>query len=579
MKQLFWFFTSLLIITQISWAQDDYYDNPDLYKTEHIYRFHADIQVLKSRKVHITEHIRVHSKGVQMVHGIYRDLPLEYEFQGGVNTVDFKLLSVQRDGKAEPYFTEDMDNGIRIYIGSKDLMLENGDHEFVIDYEVDHVLGMFEQYDEFYWNINGNGWGFNIDTVSANIQLPAGAKLKQWAGYTGTFGQAGKDFSVDTLENSMYFETTRGFAPSENLTVAVGWNKGAIDYPTSSEELWYWIKTHLVLIIGLLGLIALFWHNFVQWVRYGKDPKPGTIMPQYGPPSGFSPGLCCYVHNDYGKTNVAFTAELVGIATKGHMDIEKSEEGKLFKKTSYTFTKKLDDKHRPLLESERNLMNDLFSHGDVVHFVERTYNPNLKSTMDQFTSQLGEQTGDKYIRKNINKKGAAFAYWFLLIVAMGLLRWWLGGPVWPIVLVAILGLIGNILFAYLINQPTELGRKIMDHLAGFKMYMEYADKERIRLNNPPSMNFEHYEANLPYAIALGVADKWTAQFDPKELERGFSTGHLWYGGMMAHGIHNMNFNEISTTISSASTPPGKSSGSGGGGFSGGGGGGGGGGGW
>ena len=115
-------------------------------------------------------------------------------------------------------------------------------------------------------------------------------------------------------------------------------------------------------------------------------------------------------------------------------------------------------------------------------------------------------------------------------------------------------LIGLGLFTYLIQQPTALGRKILDHLEGFKMYMEYADKERIRLNNPPTMDFEHWEANLPYAIALGVAKEWSNQFDPKELERGFSTGHIWYGAMMAHGIHSFDMSSMSSSISSAATP-------------------------
>ena len=119
----------------------------------------------------------------------------------------------------------------------------------------------------------------------------------------------------------------------------------------------------------------------------------------------------------------------------------------------------------------------------------------------------------------------------------------------------------------------------MDEIAGFEMYMKYADKERIRLTNPPTMNFQHFEENLAYAIALGVAEEWSGQFDPKELED-FRTHHMPY----YHGAAIASFTDFSSTlnstISSASVPPSSSgSSSGGGGFSGGGGGGGGGGGW
>jgi len=95
-----------------------------------------------------------------------------------------------------------------------------------------------------------------------------------------------------------------------------------------------------------------------------------------------------------------------------------------------------------------------------------------------------------------------------------------------------------------------------------------------------------FEKYLPYAIALGVENRWADRFAgvlaaaAAQGQQGFG----WYSGSGDPWSNPTSFadsmgSSLSSTISSASTAPGSSSGSGGGGSSGGGGGGGGGGGW
>ena len=99
---------------------------------------------------------------------------------------------------------------------------------------------------------------------------------------------------------------------------------------------------------------------------------------------------------------------------------------------------------------------------------------------------------------------------------------------------------------------------------------------------PPDVTPEVFEKYFPYAVALGVENKWANKFSQYLEVAGQSMQNyqpIWYTG------HLGNMNQLSSdlghgltsAISSAATPPGGSSGGGGGGFSGGGGGGGGGG--
>ena len=116
-------------------------------QTEHILRFHADIRVQKNRKVRVTEHIRVVAKGEAIQRGIYRDIPLEYTYKGATYTVGFEILGIQRDGKSEAYHTKNLSNGIRIYLGSKDVFLSPDVYDYDITYEVDRVLLFGDRFD------------------------------------------------------------------------------------------------------------------------------------------------------------------------------------------------------------------------------------------------------------------------------------------------------------------------------------------------------------------------------------------------------------------------------------------------
>ncbi len=56
----------------------------------------------------VLETIVVESAGVDIVHGIYRDFPTRYRDRAGNRySVLFDIVSVRRDGNAEPYHTED----------------------------------------------------------------------------------------------------------------------------------------------------------------------------------------------------------------------------------------------------------------------------------------------------------------------------------------------------------------------------------------------------------------------------------------------------------------------------------------
>jgi uncharacterized membrane protein len=137
-----------------------------------------------------------------------------------------------------------------------------------------------------------------------------------------------------------------------------------------------------------------------------------------------------------------------------------------------------------------------------------------------------------------------------------------------------------------IAAPTKEGRAVLDRIAGFKQYLSITERERLDRMHPPEDTPELFERYLPFAIALGVENRWAARFASVLAAAAASgqQGMAWYSGNQSPWSDPGGFvddvgSSLTSAVSSASTAPGSSSGSGGGGSSGGGGGGGGGGGW
>ena len=97
---------------------------------ERILSFHSDITVDADASMRVDETIRVHAEGDQIRHGIYRDFPTRYKDRFGNNMhVDFAPIGVTRDGNDEAFHTENQVNGVRVYFGSSDTVLQPGDYE------------------------------------------------------------------------------------------------------------------------------------------------------------------------------------------------------------------------------------------------------------------------------------------------------------------------------------------------------------------------------------------------------------------------------------------------------------------
>src|SRR5512139_464131 len=156
---------------------------------ERILRFDSKIDVARDGTLDVTETIHVRVENIVINHGIYRDFPTKYRATGGRRVkVGFQLTDTWLDGQPEPNKVETLTNGVRVRIGNADRTISPGEHIYTIRYRATRMIGRFDGYDELYWNVTGNGWGFPIDRAAATIELPSPARFGQRAVYTGPQG-------------------------------------------------------------------------------------------------------------------------------------------------------------------------------------------------------------------------------------------------------------------------------------------------------------------------------------------------------------------------------------------------------
>ena len=546
---------------------------------ERILEYRSDIHVHASGELTVTETIRVRAEGQNIRRGIYRDFPTRYRDRfGNFVTAGFKPISARRNGENEAWHTENRSNGVRVYLGRSDRMLEPGIHEYTLVFNTNRQLGFFDDFDELYFNAIGFGWAFPIDRGEATVRLPFDVPADRIAthAYLGRAGSRGGEVFTDFPDSrTVRFATGRPLAPREGLTVAVGWPKGLIAEPGLGQRVRWFLSDNAAALILLIGLLApLAWYLWA-WNKVGRDPRKGVIIPRFKPPQGLSPAACRYVKDmSFGRNS--FTAAVISLAVKGQLVIQEDDD-------EYTLKRVLPSEKTELTPGEKAVLEDLLPRpGDLIELKNENH-----TEFQAARRALKKELGKEYQGRLFNLNLQYLAVPILMSVTAATIAAFLDGgpPVW--ISFALLTLVLHGLFLLLIRAPTVSGRLVMDEIEGFRMYLDTAEQDRLDRMKSPEMTPEVFETFLPYAYALGVENNWCQRFArelPEETQRkdGYRPG--WYRGRFrgARALHHLGddfSSSFSSSISAASTPPGSSSGSGGGGSAGGGGGGGGGGGW
>ncbi len=542
---------------------------------EYFDSYHSDIAMAKNGTLTVTEAIRVYAEGNQIRRGIYRDFPLTFTDAGGRELeVGFKILSVERDGKPEPYRTESIRRGVRIYFGSSDVLLDRGFHDYRLTYETSRQIRFFDTYDELFWNVTGTEWAFPIREASATVTLPDGVRAEELTVFTGPFGATDKNARAQNLGNRATFQTTRVLGPREGLTIGVKMPAGSVDKPTEAEERALFLKDNRNLFLAFGGLVLIVGYYLWAWVSVGRDPPRGVVVPRWDAPEGISPALVNYIDEKGfgGRGWTAMSAGFLNLAVKGLVELKDL-------KNSITVTRTAKSVEGQLPTGEATLLSTMTSSGSSF-VIEKSNGKRVQKLGSDFRDAMEKEHRRKYYLANwpqviggillslaclagllffgsLPEEGIVlvilpvFASVFVSIFALTLgqnLRQAksLTSRILAVAFIAFFGfvfltvfggiavtlfatgaanghlplfaavggiVVTNLVFFFLMGAPTPLGRRMMDGIEGLRQYLSLAEKDRMNMAGAPEMSPRHFETLLPYAVALGVEKPWAETFD------------------------------------------------------------------
>ncbi len=550
------------------------------FADEQINRYDVVIDVETDGDIIVTETIDIRVEGRNVKRGINRDLVKYFRQDGAKYAFDYKILSITRDGKREPYERMSEGNAVRLRIGDADVFLPFEDHVYEIRYRVKNQIRYFDEFDELYWNPTGSYWTFPILSASATVNLPNGSRFVQQSGYTGPQGSTDTNYRFVQDGDTYIFQTTQSLDTFEGLSVSLSFEKGLIDPPSGSDIRSLWWQRYGSLALLILSGLGLFGYYGRAFNKVGRDPPKLPIFARYEPPEGYSPAATHHIYHRGFSGDEALISSLMNIAIKKRIKISVSEAG------NTTLTRQEASNNAPALSADEDVLLARILGDKSKLTLGEAYSSKFATGYNAFKRRIGKTYGADYFKWN--RGYALFGIPITIAIAVYVVANTLNWTVWHTA--GLLGLAAmNALFLYLLPAPTRKGAKIRSEIEGFRLYLKTA--EELHLNSvevggdrPLPMTTERYEKFLPYAIALGVEKPWTKHFESLLPDESKAYDPAWTNQRKFGSIGKRNesiYKSIGSSVSTASTPPqsSSSSGSGGGGFSGGGGGGGGGSGW
>lgn len=498
-------------------------------------------------------------------HGIYREIPISYRLPTGETyrlraTVD----EVLAEGEPVPY---------RKYTEGKNLVLQIGDPDrtvrgpiaYTIRYQLRRALRRYDGEIELYWNAIGTDWAMPIARARVEIAFPpevAPTDVRA-VGYRGAYGTTGQ-WELGWADGSLVGEAA-GLRAGEGLTVAVRFPEGAVALPGAWQGFLWFLQDNLYAGIPILVLVGMF----TLWWKRGRDPKVGSVAPEYKAIAGLGPAEAG-VLLDNRVDSRDFAAGILSLATKGHIKIREIWTDESAREPD-DFELVATESDAPLTPYEQALRDALLGGAGSRKLSDLKYKlydkmPGLKTRLYMDLSEDGYYLG--------NPDHVRSAYYGIGIGTI-VLAAFLGSLTQSLYLGLALGVSGLIviLFAPFMPKRTGKGIEALRSVLGLVEYIRRAEVDRIEF----AAREKHFDELLPYAMALGLTELWTKKFDgllaqpPQWYEGRFPTfAPYWFGRRLVALQHSAYSAATSAPRSTRSGGWSGGSGFGGRGFSGGG---------
>lgn len=533
--------------------------------------FAVEYSILPDSSVVVTETIRYDFES-ESRRGIFRTIENTHPQSASVwykrRYIDIDIQSVSKNDSPEPYEVTSTGDSTTVRIGDEDVYI-TGPHTYSITYILRGALSSGYSGAEFYWNVSGNEWEVPIERIQARVQSDSVILQSLRDCYVGIAGATTK-CAIDVIHENEIVFSADSLSAFEGLTIAQSIDQSSLSAVEKIETTQWWIGIVPAFFVVLIG----FGWWLYRTLTVHRPPHP--IVTQYEPYPGVLP-MYTGVLQDGRLDPHDITAGIVYLASQGFIKIKRTNRKVLFLFTT-------NDYEVTLLKSGADapthfhtmILSLLFPDNEVKSTV--ALSEIKKDLAHQKKNRSTLMLLDKAVKEDLIERGF-YEHFFtskktiralILAVLLIILLILLGLGFLTMVVVSLY--IGLIVALY--RRRTALGYEALFHIKGFALYLSMTDATRFDFHNAPEKSPELFMEYLPYAIALGVEEKWSNVFKDITIPQ-----PKWFeGGSMQTFSATALASDIGSFSSSLSTSSG-TSGSSGGGSSGGGGGGGGGGSW
>ena len=201
--------------------------------------------------------------------GICRQIP--FTNQGGANNVLSSLtradITLTRNGEPEPIYSIDRyGDYYSVCTGDDDYVL--GEQTYVFEYSFVKVVTEFnidgKEFQELYWDANGNGATQRFDSVTARLHFD---NIDDWSGkswcYVGEYGQDGSErCEITPIDDGVQF-VSKNLSSYETLTFDAELKAGSFVIPGPVKD---YTLVVIAVVVGLLCLlyVAVKYRNYLK---------------------------------------------------------------------------------------------------------------------------------------------------------------------------------------------------------------------------------------------------------------------------------------------------------------------------
>src|SRR5271165_1569384 len=299
----------------------------------------------------------------------------------------------------------------------------------------------------------------------------------------------------------------------EGLTADVYITKGVLTEPSKLTFAMWFLRSNVIVLLPLWAFIVMF---FFWWTK-GRDPHPDiSVAPMYEPPKGMTPAEVGTLIDDEVHAR-DITATLVDLAVKGYIKIEETDSKVLmFTHRDYTFHSLKDPstwRSDSLQSHERVMLNHLFAGGATQVRMSELRNhfyvaiPTMKETVLSELRNKGMYSVDPdsahaYVGLGVLLTAAPFAILQLFHLAD------VFGSPGLLIASGIVAVIIVILFARVMTAKSLKGVRTKVEILGLQEFITRVDSDRLQRMPPDT-----FEKILPYAMALGIENRWAKSFE------------------------------------------------------------------